>query len=46
VLVFVVPSTGGLNAGYSRVERLDWFRRLCELRDAGFLQQGHTTKQG
>ena len=33
-LAFIVPSTSGLNAGYSRAERIGWFRRLRELRDA------------
>lgn len=32
-LVFVVPSTSAANAGFTREERHDWFRRLRELRD-------------
>jgi TDG/mug DNA glycosylase family protein len=32
-VVFVVPSTSGANAGYSRAERIDWFVRLRRLRD-------------
>jgi TDG/mug DNA glycosylase family protein len=32
-LVFVVPSTSAANAGYTRAERLDWFRKLRVLRD-------------
>jgi double-stranded uracil-DNA glycosylase len=32
-VVFVVPSTSGANAGYTRAERLDWFVRLRRLRD-------------
>jgi TDG/mug DNA glycosylase family protein len=31
--VFVVPSTSGANAAYSRQERIEWFARLRELRD-------------
>lgn len=31
--VFVVPSTSGANAAYSRQERVQWFARLRELRD-------------
>ena len=31
---FVVPSTSGANAGYSRDERVAWFTRLREFRDA------------
>jgi double-stranded uracil-DNA glycosylase len=30
-LAFVVPSTSGLNAGYPRSERIEWFRRLRTL---------------
>jgi TDG/mug DNA glycosylase family protein len=30
---FVVPSTSAANAGFTRVERVDWFRRLRTLRD-------------
>jgi double-stranded uracil-DNA glycosylase len=33
-LVFVVPSTSAANAGYTREERIEWFRRLRELRDS------------
>lgn len=32
-LVFVVPSTSAANANYTREERVEWFRRLRELRD-------------
>ncbi|MFN3649115.1 MAG: mismatch-specific DNA-glycosylase [Armatimonadota bacterium] len=32
-LVFVVPSTSAANAGFSREERVEWFRRLKELVD-------------
>jgi double-stranded uracil-DNA glycosylase len=32
-VVFVVPSTSGANAGYTRAERIDWFVRLRRLRD-------------
>ena len=32
-VVFVVPSTSGANAAYSRGERVEWFIRLRELRD-------------
>lgn len=32
--VFVVPSTSAANAGFTRAERLEWFIRLRELRDA------------
>lgn len=32
-IVFVVPSTSGANAAYSRGERVEWFIRLRELRD-------------
>jgi double-stranded uracil-DNA glycosylase len=32
-LVFVVPSTSAANAGFTRDERIEWFRRLRELRD-------------
>jgi TDG/mug DNA glycosylase family protein len=32
-VVFVVPSTSGANAAYSRQERVQWFARLRELRD-------------
>jgi double-stranded uracil-DNA glycosylase len=32
-VVFVVPSTSGANAAYSRPERIAWFTRLRELRD-------------
>ena len=32
-VVFVVPSTSGANAAYSRQERVAWFARLRELRD-------------
>jgi len=32
-LVFVVPSTSAANAGFTRTERVEWFRRLRELRD-------------
>jgi TDG/mug DNA glycosylase family protein len=31
--LFVVPSTSAANAGYSREERVEWFRRLREFRD-------------
>jgi double-stranded uracil-DNA glycosylase len=31
--LFVVPSTSGANAAYSRGERVEWFIRLRELRD-------------
>lgn len=31
--VFVVPSTSAANAGFTREERVEWFRRLRELRD-------------
>jgi TDG/mug DNA glycosylase family protein len=31
--VFVVPSTSGANAAYSRSQRVEWFIRLRELRD-------------
>ncbi|HEU4754905.1 MAG TPA: hypothetical protein VFU47_17490, partial [Armatimonadota bacterium] len=31
--VFVVPSTSAANAGFTRQERVEWFRRLRELRD-------------
>src|SRR5207245_2401260 len=31
--VFVVPSTSGANAGYTRAERVEWFARLRRLRD-------------
>jgi TDG/mug DNA glycosylase family protein len=31
--VFVVPSTSGANAAYSREERIQWFAQLRELRD-------------
>jgi len=33
-VVFVVPSTSAANAGFTRHERIEWFRRLRELRDA------------
>ncbi len=33
VAVFVMPSTSGANAAYSRGERVEWFTRLRELRD-------------
>jgi len=33
-VVFVVPSTSAANAGFTREERLEWFRRLRELREA------------
>jgi double-stranded uracil-DNA glycosylase len=32
-VVFVVPSTSGANAAYSRGQRVEWFIRLRELRD-------------
>lgn len=32
-VVFVVPSTSAANAGFSREERVEWFRRLAELRE-------------
>ncbi len=32
-LVFVVPSTSAANAGFTRAERIEWFRRLKELVD-------------
>jgi double-stranded uracil-DNA glycosylase len=32
-VVFVVPSTSGANAAYSRQERIEWFTRLRDLRD-------------
>jgi TDG/mug DNA glycosylase family protein len=32
-VVFVVPSTSGANAAYSRPERIAWFSRLRDLRD-------------
>ena len=32
--VFVVPSTSAANAGFTREERVQWFVRLRELRDA------------
>jgi len=32
-VVFVVPSTSGANAAYSRQERIEWFARLRALRD-------------
>ena len=31
--VFVVPSTSAANAGFTREERVEWFRRLREVRD-------------
>lgn len=31
--VFVVPSTSAANAGFTREERVEWFRRVRELRD-------------
>lgn len=31
---FVVPSTSAANAGFTRAERVEWFRRLRRLRDA------------
>jgi double-stranded uracil-DNA glycosylase len=31
---FVVPSTSAANAGYTREERIEWFTRLREFRDA------------
>lgn len=31
--VFVVPSTSAANANFTREERVEWFRRLRELRD-------------
>lgn len=33
-VVFVVPSTSGANAAYSREARVEWFARLRELRDS------------
>jgi TDG/mug DNA glycosylase family protein len=33
-MAFVVPSTSAANAGFSRDERVEWFRRLRALRDA------------
>ena len=32
-LVFVVPSTSAANAGFTREERGEWFRKLRDLRD-------------
>ncbi len=32
-LVFVVPSTSAANAGFTRDERVEWFRKLREVRD-------------
>jgi double-stranded uracil-DNA glycosylase len=32
-MVFVVPSTSAANAGFTREERVEWFRRLRVLRD-------------
>jgi TDG/mug DNA glycosylase family protein len=32
--VFVVPSTSAANAGFTRTERIAWFSRLREFRDA------------
>lgn len=32
--VFVVPSTSAANAGFTRDERVEWFTRLREFRDA------------
>ena len=32
--VFVVPSTSAANAGFTRAERVEWFCRLRDLRDA------------
>ncbi len=32
--VFVVPSTSAANAGFTREERVEWFRRLRDLRDS------------
>jgi double-stranded uracil-DNA glycosylase len=32
-VVFVVPSTSAANAGFTREERVEWFRRLRALRD-------------
>src|SRR5947207_2454989 len=31
--VFVVPSTSAANAGFTREERVEWFRRLREVRE-------------
>jgi TDG/mug DNA glycosylase family protein len=31
--VFVVPSTSAANAGFTREERTEWFRRLRQVRD-------------
>lgn len=31
--VFVVPSTSAANAGFTREERVEWFRKVRELRD-------------
>lgn len=31
--VFVVPSTSAANAGFTREERVEWFRRLHDLRN-------------
>jgi double-stranded uracil-DNA glycosylase len=33
-IVFVVPSTSGANAAYSREARVEWFGRLRELRES------------
>ena len=32
-IVFVVPSTSGANAGFTRQERVEWFQRVRALRD-------------
>jgi TDG/mug DNA glycosylase family protein len=32
-IAFVVPSTSAANAGFTRAERVEWFRRLRDLRD-------------
>lgn len=32
--VFLVPSTSAANAGFTREERIEWFRRLRALRDS------------
>jgi hypothetical protein len=32
-VVFVVPSTSAANAGFTREERVEWFRKLRALRD-------------
>jgi TDG/mug DNA glycosylase family protein len=48
-VVFVVPSTSGANAAYSRPERVAWFVRLRELRDelkkAGRVPEGPTSQR-